>query len=89
MAIEVKVPDIGDYKDVPIIEVHVKEGDTVKADDPLVSLESDKATMDVPAPAAGTVEESWSRSATRSARARRSCCCSADGDAAGDRRRRR
>ena len=57
MATEVKIPDIGDYKDVPIIEVHVKEGDPVNADDPLVSLESDKATMEVPAPTAGTIEK--------------------------------
>jgi pyruvate dehydrogenase E2 component (dihydrolipoamide acetyltransferase) len=57
VATEVKVPDIGDFKDVPIIEVHVKEGDPVNADDPLVSLESDKATMEVPAPASGTVEK--------------------------------
>jgi dihydrolipoamide dehydrogenase len=56
-AIEVKVPDIGDFKDVPIIEVFVKPGDALKAEDPLVTLESDKATMDVPAPAAGTVKE--------------------------------
>jgi pyruvate dehydrogenase E2 component (dihydrolipoamide acetyltransferase) len=56
-AIEVKVPDIGDFKDVPIIEVFVKPGDVVKAEDPLVTLESDKATMDVPSPAAGTVRE--------------------------------
>ena len=56
-AIEVKVPDIGDFKDVPIIEVFVKPGDALKAEDPLVTLESDKATMDVPAPAAGTVQE--------------------------------
>jgi dihydrolipoamide dehydrogenase len=55
--IEVKVPDIGDFKDVPIIEVFVKAGDTLKAEDPLVTLESDKATMDVPSPAAGTVKE--------------------------------
>ncbi|HXX85784.1 MAG TPA: dihydrolipoyllysine-residue acetyltransferase [Casimicrobiaceae bacterium] len=55
--IEVKVPDIGDFKDVPIIEVFVKPGDVVKAEDPLVTLESDKATMDVPSPAAGTVRE--------------------------------
>src|SRR5512134_64763 len=53
--IEVKVPDIGDFKDVPVIEVHVKPGDAIKPEDPLVTLESDKATMDVPAPAAGTV----------------------------------
>jgi pyruvate dehydrogenase E2 component (dihydrolipoamide acetyltransferase) len=54
--IEVKVPDIGDFTDVPVIEVLVKPGDTVKAEDSLVTLESDKATMDVPAPAAGTVK---------------------------------
>jgi pyruvate dehydrogenase E2 component (dihydrolipoamide acetyltransferase) len=54
--IEVKVPDIGDFKDVPVIEVFVKAGDSVKAEDPLVTLESDKATMDVPAPVAGTVK---------------------------------
>ena len=56
-AIEVKVPDIGDFKDVPVIEVHVRPGDEVKAEDPLLTLESDKATMDVPAPAAGRVQE--------------------------------
>ncbi len=55
--IEVKVPDIGDFKDIPVIEVFVKAGDTVKAEDSLISLESDKATMDVPAPAAGVVKE--------------------------------
>ena len=55
--IEVKVPDIGDFSDVPVIEVFVKPGDTVKAEDSLVTLESDKATMDVPSPAAGTVQE--------------------------------
>jgi len=53
--IEVTVPDIGDFADVPVIEVHVATGDTVAAEDPLITLESDKATMDVPAPAAGTV----------------------------------
>jgi len=56
-AIEVHVPDIGDFKDVPVIEVFVKAGDTVKAEDPLISLESDKATMDVPSPTAGTVKD--------------------------------
>jgi dihydrolipoamide dehydrogenase len=56
-AIEVKVPDIGDFKDVPVIEVHVRPGDEVKAEDPLLTLESDKATMDVPAPVAGRVQE--------------------------------
>ncbi|ALK31334.1 dihydrolipoyllysine-residue acetyltransferase [Burkholderia plantarii] len=56
-AIEVKVPDIGDYKDIPVIEVLVKAGDTVEAEQSLVTLESDKATMDVPSPSAGTVKE--------------------------------
>jgi dihydrolipoamide dehydrogenase len=55
--IEVKVPDIGDFKDVPVIEVLVKPGDTVKPEDSLVTLESDKATMDVPSPAGGVVKE--------------------------------
>ncbi|WP_249009559.1 2-oxo acid dehydrogenase subunit E2 [Conexibacter sp. DBS9H8] len=53
--IEVTVPDIGDFSDVPVIEILVAEGDRVAADDPLLTLESDKATMDIPAPAAGTV----------------------------------
>jgi dihydrolipoamide dehydrogenase len=55
-AMEVTVPDIGDYDDVPVIEVHVAPGDVIAAEDPLITLESDKATMDVPAPAAGTVK---------------------------------
>jgi len=55
--IEVKVPDIGDFKDVPVIEVLVQPGDTVAAEDSLVTLESDKATMDVPSPAAGVVKD--------------------------------
>ncbi len=55
--IEVKVPDIGDFKDIPVIEVFVKAGDTVKAEDSLVTLESDKATMDVPSPAGGVIRE--------------------------------
>src|SRR6056297_856866 len=54
-AIEVKVPDIGDFKDVPVIGVLVAEGETVTAEQPLSELESDKATMEVPAPRAGTV----------------------------------
>jgi pyruvate dehydrogenase E2 component (dihydrolipoamide acetyltransferase) len=54
---EVRVPDIGDFKDVPVIEVHVKPSDTVKAEDSLITLESDKATMDVPAPLSGKVQE--------------------------------
>src|SRR5258705_1208810 len=55
--IDVKVPDIGDFNDIPVIEVFVKAGDTVAAEDSLVALESDKATMDVPSPAAGVVKE--------------------------------
>jgi dihydrolipoamide dehydrogenase len=55
--IEVKVPDIGDFKDVPVIEVLVKPGDSVEEETSLITLESDKATMEVPSPAAGTVKE--------------------------------
>src|ERR1700730_17822809 len=55
--VEVKVPDIGDFTDVPVIEVLVKAGDSVKAEDSLVTLESDKATMDVPSPSAGIVKD--------------------------------
>ena len=55
--IEVKVPDIGDFKDVPVIEIHIKPGDAVEAEASLVTLESDKATMDVPSSAAGVVKE--------------------------------
>ena len=54
--VEVRVPDIGDFKDVEIIELLVKPGDTVNAEDPLVTLESDKATMDIPAPSSGVVK---------------------------------
>jgi pyruvate dehydrogenase E2 component (dihydrolipoamide acetyltransferase) len=53
----VEVPDIGDFDDVPVIEILVSVGDQVAAEDPLVTLESDKATMDVPAPLAGVVRE--------------------------------
>jgi pyruvate dehydrogenase E2 component (dihydrolipoamide acetyltransferase) len=56
-ATPVEVPDIGDFSDVPVIEILVSVGDTVAAEDPLVTLESDKATMDVPAPFGGTVRE--------------------------------
>src|SRR5690242_1563533 len=55
--IEVKVPDIGDFKDVPVIEVLVKPGDSVNKEDSLITLESDKATMEVPSPEAGVVKE--------------------------------
>ncbi len=54
--LEVSVPDIGDFKNIPVIEVFVKPGDVVKAEDSLMTLESDKATMDVPSPASGTVK---------------------------------
>ena len=52
---EIRIPNIGDFESVPVIEIHVSDGDVVAVDDPLVTLESDKATMDVPSPAAGTV----------------------------------
>ena len=55
--IDVNVPDIGDFKDVPVIEMLVKPGDIVTVDQPLITLESDKATMDVPSPVAGKVAE--------------------------------
>ncbi len=55
--IEVKIPDIGGFKDVPVIEVLVKPGDRVSKEDSLITLESDKATMEVPSPAAGVVKE--------------------------------
>src|ERR1039458_7789525 len=53
----IKVPDIGDFKDIPVIEVHMKPGQIIAAEDALITLESDKATMDVPAPAGGTIGE--------------------------------
>ncbi len=55
--IDITIPDIGDFKDVPVIEVLVKAGDTVEAEQPIVTLESDKASMDVPSPAAGKITE--------------------------------
>ncbi|MBL8397910.1 MAG: dihydrolipoyl dehydrogenase [Candidatus Accumulibacter sp.] len=55
--IEAKVPDIGDYHDVPVIDICVQPGDRIKVDDPLVTLESDKATMDVPSTVAGVIKE--------------------------------
>ncbi|RUM96317.1 dihydrolipoyllysine-residue acetyltransferase [Pseudaminobacter arsenicus] len=55
--ITITLPDIGDYKDVPVVEILVKQGDSVSVDDPLLTVESDKATMEVPAPAAGAVKE--------------------------------
>jgi dihydrolipoamide dehydrogenase len=55
--VEVKVPDIGDFAEVPIIDLFVKVGDSIKVDDAICTLESDKATMDVPSPVAGVVKE--------------------------------
>ena len=55
--VSVEVPDIGDFEDVPIIEILVSPGDQVALDDPLITLESDKATMDVPAPFAGVIRD--------------------------------
>jgi hypothetical protein len=55
--VEVFIPDIGDFKDVPIIEVMVNQGDTVQSGDSLITLESDKAMLEVPAPCAGVVKE--------------------------------
>ncbi|HSP01041.1 MAG TPA: biotin/lipoyl-containing protein, partial [Thioalkalivibrio sp.] len=54
--VEVKVPDIGDFKDVEIIELLVKPGDSVKAEDPLITLESDKVTIDIPSPGDGVIK---------------------------------
>ena len=54
---DVLVPDIGDFKDIPVIEVLVNPGDHVKAEESLITLESDKATMEVPAPFDGVIKE--------------------------------
>ena len=54
---QVLIPDIGDFKDVPIVEVLVKAGDKVEAEDPLVVLESDKATIEVPSPFSGAIKK--------------------------------
>jgi pyruvate dehydrogenase E2 component (dihydrolipoamide acetyltransferase) len=56
-SIDIKIPDIGDFTDIPVIEILVKVGDTVEAEQPIVTLESDKASMDVPSPAAGKITE--------------------------------
>src|SRR5215831_10449507 len=55
--VEIKIPDIGDFKDVEVIEVLVKPGDVVKAEQSLITVESDKASMEIPSSAAGTVKE--------------------------------
>src|SRR5579863_2302126 len=54
---EIPVPDIGDFKNIPVIEIMVKPGDVVAKDTPLVTLESDKATVEVPSPQPGTIKE--------------------------------
>jgi dihydrolipoamide dehydrogenase len=55
--VDIRIPDIGDFRDVPVIEVHIAPGDVVAPEDPVITLESDKATMDIPAPVGGTVGE--------------------------------
>ena len=57
MANEIRLPDIGDFKDVPIIEILIAPGQSVQKDAPILTLESDKATMDVPAPEDGVIGE--------------------------------
>ena len=69
---EVTVPDIGDFKEIEVIEVLVQPGDTVSKEQSLITLESDKATMEIPSPAAGKVAQLKLRSATRFPRARSS-----------------
>ena len=54
---DIKLPDIGDFSDVPVVAILVSVGDKIEAEDPLIELESDKATMEVPSPRAGTVKE--------------------------------
>ncbi|MEP7073090.1 MAG: biotin/lipoyl-containing protein, partial [Nitrosospira sp.] len=54
---EIRIPDIGDFNDVPVIELLVKLGDTVEKETSLITLETDKATMEIPAPQAGVVKE--------------------------------
>jgi len=55
--VEIKIPDIGDFKDVPVIELLVSPGDTVEKETSLITLETDKASMEVPSPYAGVVQE--------------------------------
>ncbi|MGY9048728.1 MAG: biotin/lipoyl-containing protein, partial [Rhodobacterales bacterium] len=57
MTTDVKVPDIGDFKDVPVVTILVSVGDTIAKEDALIELESDKATLEVPSPAAGVIKE--------------------------------
>ena len=62
---QVLIPDIGDFKNIPVVELLVKSGDTVKGEDPLISLESDKATMEVPSPFTGIVKEIYVKEGDR------------------------
>lgn len=78
---QIKVPDIGDFKDVPVIEIHVKPGDEVKRDDPLITLESDKAAMDVPAPESGRIAEVLIRIGDKVSQGTAIIRLAADGDA--------
>ena len=55
--IEIKVPDVGDFKEIPVIEILVHPGDSVEKETPLITLETDKATIEIPAPQNGTVKE--------------------------------
>ena len=55
MAREIRLPDIGDFKDVPIVDIHIKPGQSVAKEEVILTLESDKATLDVPAPEAGVI----------------------------------
>jgi pyruvate dehydrogenase E2 component (dihydrolipoamide acetyltransferase) len=84
-AVTVEVPDIGDFEDVPIIEILVSPGDAVGADDPLLTLESDKATMDVPAPFAGTVRELLVKIGDKVSQGAQLLTLEPSGDAAGSR----
>jgi pyruvate dehydrogenase E2 component (dihydrolipoamide acetyltransferase) len=81
---DVLVPDIGDFADVPIIEVMVGPGDTVAPEDPIVTLESDKATMDVPAPFGGVVEELKVKTGDTVSEGSLLLTLTIDGDQAGD-----
>ncbi len=68
--IEIRIPDIGDFKDVPVIEVLVAPGDTVAKETSLITLETDKASIEVPSPQAGVIKEIKSKWAIRSPRVR-------------------
>ncbi|MGN6866779.1 MAG: biotin/lipoyl-containing protein, partial [Solirubrobacteraceae bacterium] len=83
-AVAVEVPDIGDFEDVPVIEILVSPGSEVAAEDPLVTLESDKATMDVPAPFPGTVGELMVKVGDKVSQGVKLLTLSRSGDGGGD-----